>query len=248
MSVQLMSQVWVSDLPCGPKFVLMCLADNCGEMGECYPGIATISKKCSMTERTVQRHLRWLFDKSLIQEYWEYADKLRTKRVRHFRLLISGIPIRPTPNYLSCTPELRKAVIEHFGQTCTYCKLPGGPEKGPDGKVWEVDRIIPGSRGGKYCADNVTLSCRACNSSKRAKLAPPDTQSLGAKLRSRGCQLQQNRGAELAPEPSTLTINKPSGNPIEEYFSNARYGEVRRKRWEAEHNGTPFSYERSGLR
>jgi helix-turn-helix protein len=32
------------------------------------------------------------------------------------------------------------------------------------------------------------------------------------------------------------------------YFDHPRHGEGRRKRWSAEHGGTPFSYERAGVR
>ena len=127
-------------------------------MGECYPGIATISKKCSMTERTVQRHLRWLFDKSLIQEYWEYADKLRTKRVRHFRILIPD-----TDSSDSELPVLHARVAKgrdslrsdmHILQSCRVDR-----KKGRTARYGEVTGLSP-VVAGRIRADNVTLSCR----------------------------------------------------------------------------------------
>ena len=57
MSVLLMAAVWPTDLPTGPKMVLLALADNANDRGECYPSVQTIAQKCSMGERTVQGHL-----------------------------------------------------------------------------------------------------------------------------------------------------------------------------------------------
>lgn len=57
MSIQLMTQAWKSPLPAGMKMVLLALCDNANDMGECYPSISTIAVKCSMGERTVQRHI-----------------------------------------------------------------------------------------------------------------------------------------------------------------------------------------------
>lgn len=58
MSIALMTLAWQSDIAAGPKMVLLSLCDNANENGECYPSIETISKRCSMGERTVQRHIQ----------------------------------------------------------------------------------------------------------------------------------------------------------------------------------------------
>jgi len=52
-----MTEVWKSGLPSGPKMVLLALADNANDLGECYPAVATIALKCSMSERAVQGHV-----------------------------------------------------------------------------------------------------------------------------------------------------------------------------------------------
>jgi DNA-binding transcriptional ArsR family regulator len=52
-----MTLAWKSDIASGPKMVLLSLCDNANDQGECYPSIATISQRCSMSERTVQRHI-----------------------------------------------------------------------------------------------------------------------------------------------------------------------------------------------
>lgn len=58
--------------------------------------------------------------------------------------------------------SLRALAFERDGYACTYC----GDTEGPH----EVDHIVPLSRGGTSSIDNLTVSCRACNASKRDKL------------------------------------------------------------------------------
>lgn len=57
MSIALMTLAWKTDLPSGRKMVLLALCDNANDQGECYPSIESISRKCSMGERTVQQHI-----------------------------------------------------------------------------------------------------------------------------------------------------------------------------------------------
>lgn len=57
MSIRIMTIVWQLDLSSSDKIVLLALADNASDEGICWPSIATISKKCSVTERTVQRSI-----------------------------------------------------------------------------------------------------------------------------------------------------------------------------------------------
>ena len=57
MSITLMAEVWKTGLPSTQKMVLLALADNCNDQGECYPSIQTIAKKCSLSERGVQKAL-----------------------------------------------------------------------------------------------------------------------------------------------------------------------------------------------
>lgn len=52
-----MTEAWKAPLPTGQKMVLLALADNANDLGECYPAIGTIALKCSMSERTVQVHI-----------------------------------------------------------------------------------------------------------------------------------------------------------------------------------------------
>ncbi len=48
-----MQLVWDADVPASRKMVLLSLADQANDNGECYPRIATIERRCSMGRRTV---------------------------------------------------------------------------------------------------------------------------------------------------------------------------------------------------
>jgi len=52
-----MTLAWKSDLPSGCKLVLLALCDNANDQGECYPSISMLTKKCSMSERSVFNHI-----------------------------------------------------------------------------------------------------------------------------------------------------------------------------------------------
>lgn len=49
-----MQLVWTTTLPAPKKLVLLALADNANDEGDCYPSIPTISRKCSLSERAVR--------------------------------------------------------------------------------------------------------------------------------------------------------------------------------------------------
>ncbi|HHT8835124.1 TPA: helix-turn-helix domain-containing protein [Burkholderia cenocepacia] len=57
MSIHLMNQAWRTTLATGAKFVLVAVCDTANDEGVCWPSVETIRRKCSMGERTVQRHL-----------------------------------------------------------------------------------------------------------------------------------------------------------------------------------------------
>ncbi len=60
MSVKLMALVWELDLSTFEKLVMLALADCANDDGECWPSVATLSRKTGAAERTVQRSLRAL--------------------------------------------------------------------------------------------------------------------------------------------------------------------------------------------
>ncbi len=59
--------------------------------------------------------------------------------------------------------ELRAYLLEKFQHRCAYC------QRGE--KVFELDHILPRSRGGSNRASNFALSCHACNAAKGNRTA-----------------------------------------------------------------------------
>lgn len=62
MSVSVMTDVWAIDLPDSQKIVLLALADSANDEGHCWPSMATLVKKCSKGERTIQGVIKQLVD------------------------------------------------------------------------------------------------------------------------------------------------------------------------------------------
>lgn len=60
MSIRVMTAVWSIDLPDSQKIVLLALADCANDEGLCWPSMASLAKKCSKGERTVQGVIREL--------------------------------------------------------------------------------------------------------------------------------------------------------------------------------------------
>lgn len=68
MSIALMTEVWKVHIQAPRKMVLLALADNANDEGtDCFPSIATIVEKCSMSARAVYGHLAALEQSSIIR-------------------------------------------------------------------------------------------------------------------------------------------------------------------------------------
>ena len=70
----------------------------------------------------------------------------------------------------TCPRSLRKRVFAAFAGVCQYCGW--HPDTGYSGKMnyLTVDRLRPGSEGGRYVPTNVTLACLHCNSNRQSGL------------------------------------------------------------------------------
>lgn len=60
MSIRIMSAVWSIALPDSEKLVLLALADCANDEGSCWPGMASLTAKCSKSERTIQGAIKSL--------------------------------------------------------------------------------------------------------------------------------------------------------------------------------------------
>lgn len=62
MSVRTMTAVWDLDLPDSDKIVLLALADCANDEGHCWPSVASLVRKCTKSERTIQGCIKRLVD------------------------------------------------------------------------------------------------------------------------------------------------------------------------------------------
>ncbi len=69
--------------------------------------------------------------------------------------------------------QFREAVIRRAGGRCEYCQLPAQFQIGG----FEIDHILPRSRGGPTDLSNVALACPHCNARKWAHLDGEDPES-----------------------------------------------------------------------
>ena len=91
MSIRLMNTAWGMQLQTGRKFVLVALADQANDLGECFPSIATIARRCSMSQRAVQQHISGLEKDGFI------LRDIRAGRSTVYRLVIDTTPAESAP-------------------------------------------------------------------------------------------------------------------------------------------------------
>jgi DNA-binding transcriptional ArsR family regulator len=60
MSIRLMNGAWDLHMQSGQKLVLLSLCDQASDAGHCFPSVATIARRCSMSGRAVQNHIKTL--------------------------------------------------------------------------------------------------------------------------------------------------------------------------------------------
>lgn len=67
MSVKIMAAVWErEDLDASERLVMLALADHADDDGRCYPSIARLHKRTSMTDRGVQKVIARLVEKGFV--------------------------------------------------------------------------------------------------------------------------------------------------------------------------------------
>jgi len=74
MSVRAMAWAWRQQLSGPEKLVLMALADHADEDGICWPGNAHIARKCNLSQRSVQRHIKNLIDNGYMTAHRRYRE------------------------------------------------------------------------------------------------------------------------------------------------------------------------------
>ena len=106
MSIRLMTLAWdLADISHTQKLVLLALCDSANDHGMCYPSVATLQKKCNLSDRGVQKCLADL------QKMGVLAKKMRKGHSTVYVVSPSkesytperGSP--PPPNHVHPTPE-----------------------------------------------------------------------------------------------------------------------------------------------
>ena len=69
--------------------------------------------------------------------------------------------------------QFREAVVRRAGNRCEYCQLPAQLQI----SGFEIDHILPRSRGGQTDLSNVALACPHCNARKWAHIDGEDPES-----------------------------------------------------------------------
>lgn len=209
MSFEAFGYVITLTLPANEKWLLVCLSNHADKWGDSiFPSLDTLEEETGMSRSTLKRAFKELLKRGII----ERIAGSTPVSPPFYRIL--GVPEPKEPiKEPTCPHVLRRAVIHTFQQRCEYCGRQGTRDLGPDDKPWNIDRVVPGKRGGIYAPDNVTLSCRACNGKKKANSAPEGTRTLAEVLRAGGSKLD---GPSLQVGGSTLDAPTVPTDPSEE--------------------------------
>lgn len=85
MSIRLMSQVWMLDLPGHLKLVLLAIADHANDDGWAYPGQQSLAQKCSVSDRAVRTSISQLVEAGLLE-----AHRRGRMRTNLYRVTLDG--------------------------------------------------------------------------------------------------------------------------------------------------------------
>lgn len=110
MSISLMTAAFKTRMHSTHKFVLVALCDNANDQGECYPSIAMLCEKTSLSDRAVQKSIAYLVEHGYVRR------DARSGRSNYFYIAqaSSWQPVTPearaprtmrTPNKLRPAPE-----------------------------------------------------------------------------------------------------------------------------------------------
>jgi DNA-binding transcriptional ArsR family regulator len=95
MSVQAMTWAFEQDVEPNAKLVLLALANRTNhETGVCYPGQALLGRECSMSDRTIRRHLNTLEERGLIERRARMLPEGRGRTSDEYRLACYDQPAK----------------------------------------------------------------------------------------------------------------------------------------------------------
>jgi len=91
MSIRAMTWAWTAALSPTPKLVLMALADIADDQGLCWPSVKALARKCSLSERSVQRVLRSLESEDFLSVEAQFR-KDGSRSSNRYRLALDALP------------------------------------------------------------------------------------------------------------------------------------------------------------
>ena len=101
MSTVIMAKCWPLQMPLTAKAVLMSLADNANDHGECWPSQPQIAMRACMSDRSVRNAIKWLEGAGYL-----VADR---SNGRHTRYTVCPTPEQRSTPERDSTPEPRSA-------------------------------------------------------------------------------------------------------------------------------------------
>lgn len=207
MSINPFSHALRQRLPANEKLLLLLLGDRADDWGgSIYFALATLEESAGMSRSTLQRTFRELLSRGHI----ELQVPATPTTPAFYRIVGVPDPLEAKPNDDGCPHVLRRAVLHFFERTCSWCGTPGGKDVGGDGKAWAVTRIDPAKYGGRYTADNVTLSCTFC-ARKKKRDTQTTVRSLTDVVAVVRCQVDTPPSQGEGPHPDTSRVS--SGPP-----------------------------------
>ncbi|WP_447907834.1 helix-turn-helix domain-containing protein [Serratia fonticola] len=121
------------------KLVLLKLADNASDQGECWPSVPYIAEQCEISERSVQNHIQQLVKDGLIRIEKRLAENgLNRSNVYHLALPGSGANAapygaNPAPRGESPAPGGGAAPAPRISQSLEPVnESPPNPQEGDD--------------------------------------------------------------------------------------------------------------------
>jgi 5-methylcytosine-specific restriction endonuclease McrA len=101
---------------------------------------------------------------------------------------------------------IRDEVVRRAGNRCEYCQLPAQLQIGG----FQVDHIVPRSRGGQTAVANLAWACPHCNARKWAYIDGEDPQYRGRRLH---CSTRGRRSGQTIFSGLNSTPSKSTASP-----------------------------------
>jgi hypothetical protein len=195
MSIAAMNWAWLIFLSPTQKLVLMSLADNADDEGVCWPSIATIARKCSISERTAQRVVAELIRKGLLYSHARYkSDGSRTSNKYKLSLVVPHDKLSP-PSVADVAPPRHAHVVPHDNDDVVTTNITIIEPQLPV-KISTVDADTPGHKIEFYYPKQL--------SSEEREVARPQLDSIDPILAQ----------AVLDELAARLNANKVTGAPL----------------------------------